>query len=84
MGQKLSGVQIICLLQKRRKNTIAIPGQLAPFSTTRTDWNIVLSSGLKVVLVKYSLSQRSSVALNIDGADQFLEPDEIPRFAHLM
>jgi hypothetical protein len=67
-----------------QKNIIAIGGPLPPFSTTRAYRNIVLSNGLKVVLVKDSLVQRSSVALSIDGAGQFSEPEDIPGLAHLM
>ena len=67
-----------------RRNIIAVPGPLPPFSTTRTYRNIVLSNGLKVVLVKDLLAPRSSVAMSIDGAGQFAEPNEIPGLAHLM
>ncbi|KAL3817042.1 hypothetical protein ACHAXA_002954 [Cyclostephanos tholiformis] len=67
-----------------QKNIIAIGGPLPPFSTTRIYRNIVLSNGLKVVLVKDSLVQRSSVALSIDGAGQFSEPKDVPGLAHLM
>jgi len=67
-----------------KKNIIAVSGPVAPFSTTRTYRNIVLSNGLKVVLVQDKMAQRSSVALSIDGAGQFAEPDEIPGLAHLM
>lgn len=65
-------------------NTISLPGPVPPFSTTRTYRNIVLSNGLKVVLVQDSLVQRSSVALSIDGAGQFSEPENLPGLAHLM
>ena len=65
-------------------NKIFVPGPQIPFSTTRTYRNIVLSNGLKVVLVKDTMAQRSSVALSIDGAGQFAEPPEIPGLAHLM
>jgi len=66
------------------KNIIAVPGQLPPFSTTRSYRNIVLSNGLKVILVKDLRCTSSSVAISIDGAGQFAEPDEIPGLAHLM
>jgi len=66
------------------KNIIAVPGQLPPFSTTRKYRNIVLSNGLKVILVKDLRCTSSSVAISIDGAGQFAEPDEIPGLAHLM
>jgi len=66
------------------KNIIAVPGPLPPFSTTRTYRNIVLSNGLKVILVKDLRCTSSSVAISIDGAGQFAEPDEIPGIAHLM
>ena len=66
------------------KNIIAVPGTLPPFSTTRTYRNIVLSNGLKVILVKDLRCTSSSVAISIDGAGQFAEPDEIPGLAHLM
>eukprot|EP00571_Detonula_confervacea_P006332 CAMPEP_0172321364 /NCGR_PEP_ID=MMETSP1058-20130122/43172_1 /TAXON_ID=83371 /ORGANISM="Detonula confervacea, Strain CCMP 353" /LENGTH=1014 /DNA_ID=CAMNT_0013036857 /DNA_START=352 /DNA_END=3396 /DNA_ORIENTATION=- len=65
-----------------KNSLLACP--LAPFSTTRTYRNIVLSNGLKVVLVKDSMAQLSSVALSIDGAGQLAEPEEIPGLAHLM
>ena len=67
-----------------QKQIITIGGPLPPFSTTRSYRNIVLSNGLKVVLVQDSLVQRSSVALSIDGAGQFSEPDAVPGLAHLM
>ena len=67
-----------------QKQIITIGGPLPPFSTTRSYRNIVLSNGLKVVLVQDSLVQRSSVALSIDGAGQFSEPDPVPGLAHLM
>ena len=66
------------------KNIIAVPGALPPFSTTRTYRHIVLSNGLKVILVKDLRCTSSSVAISIDGAGQFAEPDEIPGLAHLM
>jgi len=69
---------------EKRSSIIAVPGPLAPFSTTRTYRNIVLSNGLKVVLVSDKMAPRSSVALSIDGAGQFAEPDDIPGLAHLM
>lgn len=60
-------------------NIIAVPtGPLAPFSSTRTYRNIVLSNGLQVVLVKDTQAQRSSVALTIEGAGQFSDPEELP------
>ena len=65
-------------------NFIPIGDPIPPFSTTRTYRNIVLSNGLKVVLVKDSLVQRSSVALSIGGAGMFSEPADIPGLAHLM
>lgn len=65
-------------------NLITAPTSVPPFSTTRTYRNIVLSNGLKVVLVQDSLVQRSSVAMSIDGAGQFAEPEDIPGLAHLM
>lgn len=66
------------------KNSMTIPTPVPPFSTTRTYRNIVLSNGLKVVLVQDSMVQRSSVAMSIDGAGQFAEPESIPGLAHLM
>jgi hypothetical protein len=72
------------LFEPYEKNIIAIGGASPPFSTTRAYRNIVLSNGLKVVLVKDSLVQRSSVALSIDGAGQFSEPSSVPGLAHLM
>lgn len=39
--------------------------------------------GLQVVLVKDTQAQRSSVALTIDGAGQFSDPEELPGLAHL-
>ena len=73
------------LLFDQSKNIIAaVHGPLPPFSTTRTYRNIVLSNGLKVVLVKDIRAQQSSVAMSILGAGQFAEPDEIPGLAHLM
>ncbi|KAL7467233.1 hypothetical protein ACHAXS_007483 [Conticribra weissflogii] len=67
------------------KSIIAVPiSPLAPFSTTRTYRTIVLANGLQVVLVKDSQAQRSSVALTVDGAGQFSDPDELPGLAHLM
>lgn len=66
------------------KNSNANPAPVPPFSTTRKYRNIVLSNGLKVVLVQDSLVQRSSVAMCIDGAGQFAEPTNIPGLAHLM
>lgn len=65
-------------------NFIPIGDLIPPFSTTRTYRNTVLSNGLKVVLVKDSLVQRSSVALSIGGAGMFSEPANIPGLAHLM
>lgn len=66
-------------------NIIAVPTTpLAPFSSTRTYRNIVLSNGLQVVLVKDTQAQRSSVALTVDGAGQFADPEELPGLAHLM
>lgn len=72
------------ILASDKKSIIAVSAPLPPFSTTRTYRNIVLSNGLKVVLVKDSMAQRSSVALSIDGAGQFAEPEYIPGLAHLM
>ena len=40
--------------------------------------------GLQVILVKDTQAQRSSVALTIDGAGQFSDPEELPGLAHLM
>lgn len=36
------------------------------------------------MLVKDTQAQRSSVALTIDGAGQFSDPEELPGLAHLM
>lgn len=44
----------------------------------------MLQKGLQVVLVKDKQSLRSSVALTIDGAGQFSDPQDIPGLAHLM
>lgn len=65
-------------------NLVAVPGPSAPFSSVRKYRNLVLSNGMKVVLVKDSTAQRSAVALAIDGAGQFAEPEDIPGLAHLM
>lgn len=37
-----------------------------------------------MVLVKDTQAQRSSVALTIDGAGQFSDPEDVPGLAHLM
>ncbi len=68
----------------KKMNDMDLPGPVPPFSSTRTYRNIVLSNGLKVVLVHDTLALRSSVALSIDGAGQFAEPETIPGLAHLM
>lgn len=68
-----------------KRNIIAVPiSPIAPFSTTRTYRTITLANGLQVVLVKDSQAQRSSVALTIEGAGQFSDPEELPGLAHLM
>mmetsp|Transcript_23282 Transcript_23282/g.45042 ORF Transcript_23282/g.45042 Transcript_23282/m.45042 type:complete len:1027 (+) Transcript_23282:268-3348(+) len=68
-----------------KRNIIAVPlSPIAPFSTTRTYRTIILANGLQVVLVKDSQAHRSSVALTIEGAGQFSDPEELPGLAHLM
>lgn len=67
-----------------RKDLVAVPGPSAPFSTTRSYRNIVLSNGLKVVLVRDTMAQQSSAAITIEGAGLLSDPVEIPGLAHLM
>ena len=67
-----------------RKDLVAVSGPSAPFSTTRSYRNIVLSNGLKVVLVRDTMAQQSSAAITIEGAGLLSDPAEIPGLAHLM
>eukprot|EP00978_Attheya_sp_CCMP212_P039524 scaffold206492_cov48-Attheya_sp.AAC.2 len=55
-----------------------------PFSSRREYGDLILSNGMRVVLVHDRDVPRASVALSIRGAGQFSDPDDLPGLAHLM
>jgi len=55
-----------------------------PFSSRREYGDLLLSNGMRVVLVHDRDVPRASVALSIRGAGQFSDPEDLPGLAHLM
>jgi len=55
-----------------------------PFSSRREYKHIILSNGLRVLLVHERGLERCSAALSIKGAGQFNDPPDLPGCAHLM